>query len=74
MTADIQRMLFHPDELPETAVPVSEASQEWHDARLLRLVEGVRFNPERLAAYVTKQRDGLEFLDFVLWKLGGRSQ
>jgi hypothetical protein len=62
------------ENLPEMATPVSEASQEWHDARLLRLVEGILYNPERLAAYVAKQPDGRDFLEFVIWRLGGRSQ
>jgi hypothetical protein len=68
----IQPGLF--ETLPEVATPVGEASQEWHDARLLRLVEGVRYDPDRLAAYLAKQPDGLGFLDHVIWQLGGRSQ
>jgi hypothetical protein len=70
----IQLPLFEPSELPTTAVRVSENSQEWHDAQLLKLVESIRFNPERLASFVARQRDGVGFLDFMLWQLGGRSQ
>lgn len=54
--------------------PVSETSQEWEDVRLLRLVEGVRFNPERLARYLGDDPDRIGFLDFMIERLGGRSQ
>lgn len=57
-----------------TDEPVSEASQEWDDVRLLRLVEGVRFSPERLARYLADDPDGIGFLDFMIERLGGRSQ
>jgi hypothetical protein len=67
-------MLFDAESLPEMATPVSEASQEWHDARMLRLVETIRFSPERLAAYEASCPDGRGFLDFVIERLGGRSQ
>jgi hypothetical protein len=62
------------ENLPEVATPVSEASQEWHDVQLLRIIEGILYNPERLAAYVAKQPDGRDFQEFVVWQLGGRSQ
>jgi hypothetical protein len=56
------------------ATPASEASMEWREAQMLRLVEGIRFNPERLAAYVADNSDGTGFLDFMIERLGGRSQ
>ena len=67
-------LLFEPHEIPETPVPVSEASPEWRDALMLRLVESVRFNPERLVTYVANEPDRIGFLDFVIERLGGRSQ
>jgi hypothetical protein len=72
MTA--QPSLFPAEALPEMATPVAEWSQEWCDAMLLRLVEGVRFNPERLARASVGSPDMRDFLDHVLWQLGGRSQ
>jgi hypothetical protein len=53
--------------------PVAEASVEWREAQMLRLIEGVRFNPERLAAYVGLNGD-VGFLDFLIERFGGRSQ
>ena len=53
---------------------MSEASPEWRDAQLLRLIEGVRYDPERLARYVADNPDGMGFLDFMIERLGGRSQ
>ncbi|HXA23733.1 MAG TPA: hypothetical protein VNW90_15690 [Acetobacteraceae bacterium] len=70
----VQPMLFDAADVPEMAVPVAEHSQEWRDAQLLQLVEGVRFDPQRLAAYVAGAPDGCEFLDYVIERLGGRSQ
>ena len=76
MTA-AQLPLFPPEALPEMAVPVAEWSDEWRAAQMLRLVEGLRFDPARLAAYeatVPTGRDFRDFLDFVIWQCGGRSQ
>ena len=70
----MQLTLFAPGSLPEMALPVSEASQEWRDAQLLRLIEGIRYDPERLAAYVAKSPDGEGFLNYMIERLGGRSQ
>ena len=67
-----QPLLF--GSLPEAAAPVSEASDEWRDAQLLRLVEGIRFDPARLARYMADNPDGTGFLDFMIERLGGRSQ
>jgi len=66
--------LFAAADLPEMATPVSEASQEWLEAQLLRLIEGVRHDPERLTSYVAAIPDGAAFLDWVIKRLGGRSQ
>ena len=63
-----------PFDLTAVETQVSEDSLEWRDAQMLRLIESVRFNPERLAQYVGNQPDRIEFLDFVLRRLGGRSQ
>lgn len=73
MTA-VQLPLFPPSALPEVATPVGEGSPEWRDAMLLRLVEGVRFDPERLARASVGHPDMRDFLDHCLWQLGGRSQ
>lgn len=48
-------------------------SIEWHEARMLQLTEGIRFDPERLARYVEDGGD-VGFLDFMIERLGGRSQ
>lgn len=75
-----QPLLFSTDEIPETATPVSEASQEWMDAQLLQAVESIRFNESRCAGYVAAvgrdahSVDPRGFLDFVIEQLGGRSQ
>jgi len=53
---------------------VGEGSPEWRDAMLLRLVEGVRFDPERLARASVGHPDMRDFLDHCLWQLGGRAQ
>jgi hypothetical protein len=66
-------MLFDAKSLPEMAIPVAEASVEWREAQMLRLVEGIRFSPERLASYLSRGGDA-GFLDFVIERLGGRSQ
>jgi hypothetical protein len=80
-TADEQPMLFASADLPRAAVPAAEWSQEWADARMLKVVEAVRFDPARLAAYEAGLREmGFEpghptgFLDFVIAQVGGRSQ
>ena len=70
----VQLPLFGPDALPEVAAPVAEWSQEWRDATMLRLVEGVRFDPTRLARYAAGDPDRIKFLDHAIWQLGGRSQ
>lgn len=70
----MQLMLFPLADIPEVATPVSEASGEWRDAQMLRLIEGVRYTPERLAAYVGTDLDRVGFLDFMIERLGGRSQ
>ena len=73
-------MLFPPEEIPETAIPVSEASPEWQEALLIKAVESVRFNPERLAEYraalalSAPDVDPVEFLDYLIDRAGGRSQ
>ena len=73
-------LLFPVEEIPKMAVPVSEASPEWQDALTLKMVEAVRFNPERLAHYraeiaVTAPGvDPVEFLDYMIERAGGRSQ
>lgn len=73
--------LFPLEEIPQMAVPVSEASPEWQDALLLKAVEGVRFNPERLAKFrsdiaikVPGIGDPVNFLDYLIERAGGRSQ
>lgn len=72
MSENEQTLLF--DVLPECATPVSEASEEWRDARLLQIIEHIRFNPERLAAYLAGPDADVGFLDFMIERLGGRSQ
>ncbi len=69
-----QFSLFPPGALPEVATPVAEWSMEWREASLLRLVEGVRFDPERLARVSVGHPDMRDFLDHCIWQLGGRSQ
>lgn len=80
-TTDEQPLLFDPADIPRTAVPVDEWSREWADARMLKAVEAIRFDPERLAAYEAGLRGKgfepghpTEFLDFVIAQVGGRSQ
>lgn len=70
----VQLSLFAPAALPEMAVPVSEWSTEWREASMLRLVESVRFDPVRLALASHRHPDMRDFLDHVIWQLGGRSQ
>jgi hypothetical protein len=70
----MQLLLFDAESLPEMATPVAEASVEWREAQMLRLIEGIRFNPERLAAYLVKHPGGVGFLNFMIERLGGRSQ
>jgi hypothetical protein len=73
-------MLFGPDEIPEMALPISEASQEWQDALLLRAAESIRFDPGKLAIYraavsvIAPGVDVVEFLDYLIERVGGRSQ
>jgi hypothetical protein len=73
-------MLFPPEEIPETAIPVSEASPEWQEALILKTVESVRFNPERLSEYreavavSSPDIDPIAFLDYLIACAGGRSQ
>jgi hypothetical protein len=73
-------MLFSLDQIPEVALPVSESSPEWQDAMLLKAIESVRFDPERLADYeasVEAKAPGCrprELLDWFIARLGGRSQ
>ena len=74
MTVTVQPLLFDAADLPVMASPVSEASMEWRQAQLLRLVEAVRFNPEALARYAADNPDRVAFLDFTITMLGGRSQ
>jgi hypothetical protein len=69
-----QLPLFPAAALPEMAVPLAEWSREWCDAAMLRLIEGVRFDPERLAQASVGHPDMREFLDHMIWQLGGRSQ
>ncbi len=69
-----QFSLFPPGALPEVATPVAEWSVEWREASLLRLVEGVRFDPARLARASVGHPDMRDFLDHCIWQLGGRSQ
>jgi len=59
-----------PIEIPEA----SEASPEWHAAMMLRLIEDVRFNPEKLAHYLRDDPGRIGFLDHMIEMLGGRSQ
>jgi hypothetical protein len=75
--ASDQPLLFAPEEIPEMAVPVSEASPEWRDACILKAAESIRFNPERLAEFQARVPgigDPVEFLDFIIECAGGRVQ
>lgn len=72
--------LFPAEEIPEVAIPVGEASPEWREASMLKIVEAVRFNPERLADYESRIAidapgvNAVEFLDHMIECAGGRSQ
>jgi hypothetical protein len=55
---------------PEMPPPVSV---EWLAAQTLQMVEATRFDPARLASYTRRGGDAA-FLDFVIERLGGRSQ
>jgi hypothetical protein len=67
-------LLFDAADIPEMAVPVAEWSIEAREASMLQLIERIRYDPVRLAAYEAKVPDGRDFLDHVIWQLGGRSQ
>lgn len=77
---DGQPMLFQADQVPEMAIPVSEGSWEWRDARMLQSVERILFDPERLVDYeasvkrLAPDANPRGFLEFVIEQLGGRSQ
>ena len=73
-SAPVQLPLFPPEAVPETAVPVGEASLEWQAAQMLRLFESIRYNPERLARYCGQEPSRRDFLDWSIAMLGGRSQ
>jgi hypothetical protein len=66
-----QPLLFDPADIPQTEIP----SVEYQQAMLLRGIEAIRFDPEKLADYTRKYGiSGRDFLDHVIWWLGGRSQ
>jgi hypothetical protein len=65
--------LFDAASLPELAAIGEATSVEWREALMLRFIEGIRFNPERLASYLSRGGDA-GLLDFAIERLGGRSQ